>query len=119
MQAIILQENCVRLFGRAGETGELVNLLPVVKRLSVPVIAMTNSESSSLGQHADVVLNISVEKEACSLGLAPTSSTTATLVMGDALAVALLDDRGFTSDDFALSHPGGSLGRKLLLKVIF
>ncbi|CAD5290453.1 D-arabinose 5-phosphate isomerase [Alteromonas sp. 38] len=101
----------------SGETAELVNLLPIVKRLSVPVIAMTNSVTSSLGQHADVVLNISVEKEACSLGLAPTSSTTATLVMGDALAVALLDRKGFTSDDFALSHPGGSLGRKLLLKV--
>jgi len=78
---------------------------------------MTNSASSSLGQHADVILDISVEKEACSLGLAPTTSTTATLVMGDALAVALLDQKGFTSDDFALSHPGGSLGRKLLLKV--
>lgn len=101
----------------SGETAELVNLLPVVKRLNVPVIAMTNSKSSALGQHANVVLDISVEQEACSLGLAPTSSTTATLVMGDALAVALLDDRGFTSDDFALSHPGGSLGRKLLLKV--
>jgi len=101
----------------SGETNELVNLLPVVKRLGIKVVAMTNSASSSLGQHADVVLNISVEKEACSLGLAPTSSTTATLVMGDALAVALLDHKGFTSDDFALSHPGGSLGRKLLLKV--
>jgi len=101
----------------SGETAELVNLLPIVKRLNVPVIAMTNSVTSSLGQHADVVLNISVEKEACSLGLAPTSSTTATLVMGDALAVALLDRKGFTTDDFALSHPGGSLGRKLLLKV--
>jgi arabinose-5-phosphate isomerase len=101
----------------SGETGELVNLLPVVKRLNVPVIAMTNSEQSSLGKHADIVLDIHVDKEACSLGLAPTSSTTATLVMGDALAVALLDAKGFTSDDFALSHPGGSLGRKLLLKV--
>ena len=79
----------------SGETAELVNLLPIVKRLNVPVIAMTNSVTSSLGQHADVVLNISVEKEACSLGLAPTSSTTATLVMGDALAVALLDRKGF------------------------
>ena len=101
----------------SGETAELINLLPIVKRLNVPVIAMTNSTTSSLGQHADVVLDISVEKEACSLGLAPTSSTTATLVMGDALAVALLDKKGFTPDDFALSHPGGSLGRKLLLKV--
>ncbi|MEC8373775.1 MAG: KpsF/GutQ family sugar-phosphate isomerase [Pseudomonadota bacterium] len=101
----------------SGETSELVNLLPVVKRLGIKVVAMTNSEQSSLGQHADVVLDIRVEKEACSLGLAPTSSTTATLVMGDALAVALLDHKGFTSDDFALSHPGGSLGKKLLLKV--
>ena len=101
----------------SGETSEIVNLLPVVKRLGIRVVAMTNSAQSSLGQYADIVLDISVEQEACSLGLAPTSSTTATLVMGDALAVALLDKKGFTSDDFALSHPGGSLGRKLLLKV--
>ena len=114
---MLSQTDILLAISNSGETGELVNLLPVVKRLSVPVIAMTNSESSTLGQHADVVLNISVEKEACSLGLAPTSSTTATLVMGDALAIALLDAKGFTSDDFALSHPGGSLGRKLLLKV--
>ena len=114
----MLSESDVLLaISNSGETGELVNLLPVVKRLNVAVIAMTNSAHSSLGQHADVVLDISVEKEACSLGLAPTSSTTATLVMGDALAIALLDAKGFTSDDFALSHPGGSLGRKLLLKV--
>lgn len=114
----MLSKNDVLLaISNSGETSELINLLPVVKRLGVNVIAMTNSESSTLGQHADVVLNISVEQEACSLGLAPTSSTTATLVMGDALAVALLDKKGFTSDDFALSHPGGSLGRKLLLKV--
>ncbi|MBU3020935.1 KpsF/GutQ family sugar-phosphate isomerase [Aestuariibacter sp. A3R04] len=101
----------------SGETNELLSLLPVVKRLNVPVIAMTNSATSSLGQYADIFLDISVKQEACSLGLAPTSSTTATLVMGDALAVALLDAKGFTPDDFALSHPGGSLGRKLLLKV--
>lgn len=101
----------------SGETGELLNLLPVVKRLNVPVIAMTNSSASSLGQYADIVIDISVAEEACSLGLAPTSSTTATLVMGDALAIALLDKKGFTSNDFALSHPGGSLGRKLLLSV--
>lgn len=114
----MLSHNDVLLaISNSGETGELLNLLPVVKRLNVPVIAMTNSNKSSLGQHADVVLNISVEEEACSLGLAPTSSTTATLVLGDALAIALLDAKGFTSDDFALSHPGGSLGRKLLLKV--
>lgn len=114
----MLSHNDVLLaISNSGETGELLNLLPVVKRLNVPIIAMTNSNKSSLGQHADVVLNISVEEEACSLGLAPTSSTTATLVLGDALAIALLDAKGFTSDDFALSHPGGSLGRKLLLKV--
>jgi arabinose-5-phosphate isomerase len=114
----MLSKNDVLLaISNSGETGELVNLLPVVKRLGVKVIAMTNSVSSTLGQYADVVLNISVEQEACSLGLAPTTSTTATLVMGDALSVALLDKKGFTSDDFALSHPGGSLGRKLLLKV--
>ncbi|MCW8090448.1 KpsF/GutQ family sugar-phosphate isomerase [Alteromonas sp. ASW11-130] len=101
----------------SGETGELLSILPVVKRLGVPVVAMTNNLASSLGSYADVVLDISVKKEACSLGLAPTSSTTVTLVLGDALAIALLDAKGFTSDDFALSHPGGSLGRKLLLKV--
>lgn len=101
----------------SGETGELLNLLPVVKRMNVPVIAMTNRADSTLGKHADVVLDIGVEQEACSLGLAPTTSTTVTLVLGDALAVALLDAKGFTSDDFALSHPGGSLGRKLLLTV--
>ena len=101
----------------SGESSELVNLLPVVKRMQIPIIAMTNSQSSSLGKHADVVLDISVKQEACSLGLAPTTSTTVTLVMGDAMAVALLDAKGFTSDDFALSHPGGSLGRKLLLSV--
>ncbi|MBT0585439.1 KpsF/GutQ family sugar-phosphate isomerase [Alteromonas oceanisediminis] len=101
----------------SGESAELINLLPVVKRLKIPIIAMTNSTTSTLGKNADVVLNIAVNQEACSLGLAPTTSTTVTLVMGDALAVALLDARGFTSDDFALSHPGGSLGRKLLLSV--
>ncbi|WP_414829859.1 KpsF/GutQ family sugar-phosphate isomerase [Alteromonas sp. H39] len=114
----MLSKNDVLLaISNSGETYELLNLLPVVKRLNVPVIAMTNKQSSTLGQHADVFLDISVEQEACSLGLAPTSSTTATLVLGDALAIALLDRKGFTSDDFALSHPGGSLGRKLLLKV--
>ncbi len=111
------KEDVLLAISNSGETAELVNLLPVVKRLNVPIIAMTNNRQSSLGQHADVMLDISVAEEACSLGLAPTSSTTATLVMGDALAIALLDARGFTSDDFALSHPGGSLGRKLLLKV--
>jgi arabinose-5-phosphate isomerase len=101
----------------SGESAELINLLPIIKRMHIPIIAMTNNQKSTLGRHADVVLDIHVEQEACSLGLAPTTSTTVTLVMGDALAVALLDAKGFTPDDFALSHPGGSLGRKLLLCV--
>lgn len=101
----------------SGETGELLALIPVVKRMGVPIIAMTSNPQSTLGKYADVNLCIKVEQEACSLGLAPTSSTTATLVMGDAMAVALLDARGFTSEDFALSHPGGSLGRRLLIKL--
>jgi arabinose-5-phosphate isomerase len=101
----------------SGETHELTGLLPVVKRLGVPVIAMTNNSNSTLAKFSDVALDIMVDKEACSLGLAPTTSTTATLVLGDALAVALLEAKGFTADDFALSHPGGSLGRKLLLTV--
>lgn len=114
----MLTEHDVMLaISNSGETGELLNLLPVVKRLNVPIIAMTNSAKSNLGKHADVVLCVKVKKEACSLGLAPTASTTATLAMGDALAVALLDANGFSSADFALSHPGGSLGRRLLLAV--
>jgi arabinose-5-phosphate isomerase len=101
----------------SGETGELLALIPVVKRMGVPIIAMSSNPQSTLAKYADVNLCIKVEQEACSLGLAPTSSTTATLVMGDAMAVALLDARGFTSEDFALSHPGGSLGRRLLIKL--
>ena len=101
----------------SGETSELIGLLPVVKRLNVPIIAITNKPNSSLANLSDVSLNIHVESEACSLGLAPTTSTTATLVLGDALAIALLEAKGFTSDDFALSHPGGSLGKRLLLTV--
>ncbi|MFT4732219.1 MAG: arabinose-5-phosphate isomerase [Gammaproteobacteria bacterium] len=101
----------------SGETNELIGLLPVVKRLGVPVIGITNNPNSTLAKFSDVALDINVEKEACSLGLAPTTSTTATLVLGDALAVALLEAKGFTANDFALSHPGGSLGRKLLLTV--
>lgn len=114
---MLTSDDLLIAISNSGETAEVLSLLPVVKRLKVPVIALTNTTSSSLGQQADIVLDISVEKEACSLGLAPTSSTTVTLVLGDALAVALLDANGFTADDFALSHPGGSLGKKLLLKV--
>ena len=110
-------EDILLAISNSGETSELLALLPIVKRRGVPIIAMSNSVDSSLARYANVHLSIKVEKEACSLGLAPTSSTTATLVLGDALAIALLDAKGFTSDDFALYHPGGSLGRKLLLRL--
>lgn len=101
----------------SGEAPEVVALLPVIKRRGITLIAMTSSPTSTMGRCADIHLSIAVAKEACPIGLAPTSSTTATLVMGDALAVAIMQARGFTSDDFALSHPGGALGRKLLLKL--
>jgi arabinose-5-phosphate isomerase len=101
----------------SGETAEVLALLPHVKRLSVPLIALTGHPLSTLAQAADVHLNVAVPQEACPLNLTPTASTTAALVMGDALAVALLEARGFSADDFARSHPGGSLGRRLLLRV--
>ena len=112
---MLTEQDVLLAISNSGETTELLALLPVVKRLGVPIIAMSNSATNTLARYADVNLCIKVRQEACSLGLAPTSSTTATLVMGDALAVALLNARGFTTEDFALSHPGGSLGRKLLL----
>lgn len=114
---MLSKEDVLLAISNSGETSEVLSLLPVVKRLGLPIIGMSRNPASSLGGHSDVHINISVPQEACSLGLAPTSSTTATLVMGDALAVALLDANGFSTDDFALSHPAGSLGRKLLLKV--
>jgi arabinose-5-phosphate isomerase len=101
----------------SGESEELTTLLPLIKRMGVPLIALTGRADSTLGRHADVVLDASVAKEACPHNLAPTASTTAQLAMGDALAVALLDARGFRADDFARSHPGGALGRKLLTLV--
>ncbi|RUO75915.1 KpsF/GutQ family sugar-phosphate isomerase [Idiomarina seosinensis] len=101
----------------SGETAEILNILPVIKRLGITLIAMTGNAESTLAKLADIHVSIRVEQEACPLGLAPTASTTATLVMGDALAVALLKARGFTADDFALSHPGGSLGKRLLLRL--
>ena len=107
----------VLAISNSGESDELVAILPVLKRQGVPLIAMTGGLTSSLARHADVVLDCSVDKEACPLNLAPTASTTAQLAMGDALAVALLDARGFKPEDFARSHPGGSLGRKLLTHV--
>lgn len=114
---MLTEQDILLTISNSGETAELLALVPVVKRLGVTIIAMTANVNSTLGKYADVKLCVKVEKEACSLGLAPTSSTTATLVMGDALAVALLDARGFTSEDFAMSHPGGSLGKRLLLKL--
>ena len=107
----------VLAISNSGESDELVAILPVLKRQGVPLIAMTGGLQSSLARHADVVLDSSVEKEACPLNLAPTASTTAQLALGDALAVALLDARGFRPEDFARSHPGGSLGRRLLTHV--
>ena len=107
----------VLAISNSGESDELVSILPVLKRLGVPLIAMTGGMNSALAQHADVVLDSSVSTEACPLNLAPTASTTAQLALGDALAVALLDARGFKAEDFARSHPGGSLGRRLLTHV--
>ncbi len=107
----------VLAISNSGESDELVSILPVLKRQGVPLIAMTGGMTSALAKHADVVLDSSVEKEACPLNLAPTASTTAQLALGDALAVALLDARGFKAEDFARSHPGGSLGRRLLTHV--
>lgn len=114
---MITKQDVVLAISNSGETGEIVSIIPVLKRLNVPLIAMTGRLGSTLAIEADVHINVSVKKEACPLGLAPTASTTATLVMGDALAVSLLRARGFTADDFALSHPGGSLGKRLLLHV--
>lgn len=101
----------------SGETEEVSRILPVIKRMGLPLIAVSGNPKSTLGIAGDVHLDISVAEEACPLGLAPTASTTATLAMGDALAVALLDERGFKAEDFALFHPGGALGKKLLLRV--
>ena len=107
----------VLAISNSGESKELTDILPMIKRLGAPLVAMTADAESTLARHADVFLNCSVEKEACPLNLAPTASTTAQLALGDALAVALLDARGFKAEDFARSHPGGALGRKLLTHV--
>lgn len=114
---MITFQDVVLAISNSGETDELLTIVPIIKRLGVPLISMTGNPRSRLAQQADVNLDISVEKEACPLNLAPTSSTTATLALGDALAVSLLKIRGFTADDFARSHPGGKLGRRLLLAV--
>ena len=112
---MITKNDVVMLISNSGETSEVLNIIPVLKRLGAKMISMTGNTQSTMATLANVHVCIKVEKEACSLGLAPTSSTTATLAMGDAMAVALLEARGFTADDFALSHPGGSLGKRLLL----
>jgi arabinose-5-phosphate isomerase len=114
---MVTADDLVLAISNSGESGELTALLPVLKRLGVPLIAMTGGLQSTLAHHADLTLDCSVEREACPLNLAPTASTTAQLAMGDALAVALLDARGFRPEDFARSHPGGALGRKLLTHV--
>ncbi|MDP2902587.1 MAG: KpsF/GutQ family sugar-phosphate isomerase [Methylovulum sp.] len=114
---MITRQDVVMALSNSGETAEVLTILPIIKRLDVPLIAITGNPDSTLAKFATTYINVAVEQEACPLGLAPTSSTTAALVMGDALAVSLLEARGFTRDDFALSHPGGSLGRRLLLRV--
>lgn len=114
---MITSSDVVIAISNSGETPEIIKLLPVIKRLGVPLITLTGRVESTLSKAAEINLDVSVKSEACPLGLAPTASTTATLVMGDALAIALLEVRGFTADDFALFHPGGTLGRRLLLRV--
>ncbi len=114
---MITPRDVVLAISNSGETEELLTLLPLLKRLGVPMVTMTGRRDSTLAREADVSLDLSVASEACPLGLAPTSSTTAALAMGDALAIALLESRGFTAEDFARSHPAGSLGRRLLLHV--
>ena len=112
---MITAKDVVLALSNSGETDEILTILPLIKRLKVPFITLTGNPNSSLAQAASVNIDVGVEKEACPLGLAPTSSTTAALVMGDALAIALLEARGFSAEDFARSHPGGQLGRRLLL----
>jgi arabinose-5-phosphate isomerase len=114
---MIKSSDLVLAISNSGESAELTAILPVLKRMGAPLIAMTAHAESTLAKHADIFLNCGVEKEACPLNLAPTASTTAQLALGDALAVALLDARGFKAEDFARSHPGGALGRKLLTHV--
>ncbi len=114
---MITKEDVALVISYSGETLEIINILPTIKRLAIPLLIFTGKLQSSLARTADVIIDISVHKEACPLGLAPTSSTTATLVMGDALAITLLEARGFTTEDFARVHPGGSLGKRLLLHI--
>jgi len=114
---MIMKGDVVIAISNSGETDEVLRILPIVKRLGASLISMAGNASSTLARSGDVFLDVGVKEEACPLGLAPTASTTVTLAMGDALAVALLVQRGFQAEDFALFHPGGALGRRLLLKV--
>jgi len=114
---MIKSRDVVLALSNSGETDEVNAILPLLKRIGVVIVAMTGNPDSTLARHADVHIDVSVEREACPLGLAPTSSTTATLVMGDALAISLLETRGFTREDFAMSHPAGQLGRRLLVHI--
>ena len=114
---MITAHDVVVAISNSGNTNEIVTLLPLIKRLSVPLIALTGNENSTIAQYSDVHLDLSIKQEACPLGLAPTTSTTVALVMGDALAIALLQARGFSAEDFARSHPGGTLGKRLLLHI--
>lgn len=114
---MITKDDIVLAISNSGNSAEIAMLIPILKRIGCKILCMTGNLDSQLAKSADLALDISVQKEACPLGLAPTSSTTVTIVLGDALAIALLEARGFTAEDFAYSHPGGTLGRKLLLKV--
>lgn len=114
---MITENDIVVAISNSGESSEIVNIIPIIRRIGAKIIAMSGRRNSTLGKNSDYFINIGVEREACSLGLAPTSSTTATLAMGDAMAMALMDVKEFSSQDYALFHPGGALGRKLLLTV--
>lgn len=114
---MITRDDVVLAISYSGATQEIITLLPMIKRLNVPLIAMTGNQTSPIATLANVHLDINIKQEACPLGLAPTTSTTVSLVLGDALAIALLKARGFSAEDFARSHPGGSLGKRLLLKI--
>jgi arabinose-5-phosphate isomerase len=114
---MITANDIIILISYSGKTEEIMTIIPMIRKLKLPIIAMTGFPNSSIAKAADIHINVHVTQEACPLGLAPTASTTATLVMGDALAVALLNAKGFTREQYALSHPGGNLGKRLLLKV--
>jgi len=113
----VTKDDVVIAMSNSGETEEISRLLPILKKIGAKIIAMTGNLKSTLAKHSDVILDVGVKKEACPFGLAPTASTTAMLAMGDALAIALLEKRGFKVEDFAFYHPGGTLGRRLILKV--